>query len=146
MIDIDSLYTEVVLEYSKLDKFRKPLSEPKNGKRGVNPSCGDDIKLELKIKNGTIEDVAVLGSGCAISQASANIMAGLIRGKSIEKAEDLAKLFLAMTENGENKTEKIEKLEDAIIFQNIKTSAASRIKCATLGWHTLESVLAELRS
>ena len=109
---------------------------------GVNPNCGDDIWLKLKVENGIIEDGAFVGDGCAISQASADIMLGMIIGKSKEEALRLGKLFLRMIQ-GEADDEEIEQLEEASALKDIAHMPA-RVKCAVLGWHTLEEALKKL--
>ena len=106
---------------------------------GVNPSCGDDIFLKLKVENDEIVDGSFVGSGCAISQASADIMLELIIGKKKEEALHLADLFLQMIK-GTIKEEDLEELEEAIALQDISHMPA-RVKCAVLGWHTMEEML-----
>ena len=86
-----------------------------------------------------IEDGAFVGNGCAISQASADIMLGMIIGKSEEEALKLGKLFLRMIQ-GEADDEEIEQLEEASALKDIAHMPA-RVKCAVLGWHTLEEAL-----
>lgn len=142
-MELSDLYTEVVTEYSRSQKHRAPLEHPDVTTRGVNPSCGDDISLELKVKDGTIEKAAVLGDGCAISQASAAIMADLIEGKSVEEAGRLAELFIGMIKKTVTDERELEELEDAAVLQNISNMPA-RVKCATLAWHTLGEALKKL--
>ena len=107
--------------------------------KGVNPSCGDDIFLKLKVENDEIVDGSFVGSGCAISQASADIMLELIIGKKKEEALHLADLFLQMIK-GTIKEEDLEELEEAIALQDISHMPA-RVKCAVLAWHTMEEML-----
>ena len=106
---------------------------------GVNPSCGDDIFLKLKLDGDTIADGAFVGDGCAISQASADIMLDMIIGRSVDEAKDLAETFLKMIK-GEATDADIEKLEEAGALQDISHMPA-RVKCAVLGWHTMEKLL-----
>ena len=94
------------------------------------------------MENGVIEDGAFVGDGCAISQASADIMLGMIIGKSEEEALRLGKLFLRMIQ-GEADDEEIEQLEEASALKDIAHMPA-RVKCAVLGWHTLEEALKKL--
>ena len=110
-------------------------------KRGVNPSCGDDITLELFVKDGIIEDGAFTGDGCAISQASADIMLDLVIGKSVEEANILKDKFLGMIK-GTATPEDIEDLEEAGALQDISHMPA-RVKCAVLGWRTLEEMTSQ---
>ena len=106
---------------------------------GVNPSCGDDIILQLKVEDGKITDGAYIGDGCAISQASADIMLELIIGKSKDEAMHLADIFIRMIK-GEASAEEIEELEEGSALQDISHMPA-RVKCAVLGWHTMEELL-----
>ena len=105
----------------------------------VNPSCGDDIWLKLKVEDGRITDGAFVGDGCAISQASADMMLDLIIGKSEEEAMKLAEIFLRMIK-GEVTDEEMDQLEEASVLKDISHMPA-RVKCAVLGWHTMEEML-----
>ena len=106
---------------------------------GVNPNCGDDIWLKLKVEDGIIKDGAFIGDGCAISQASADIMLGMIIGKTKEEALKLGDLFFKMIK-GEATDEEIEELDEASALKDISHMPA-RVKCAVLGWHTLDEAL-----
>ena len=105
----------------------------------MNPNCGDDIFLKLKIDGDEIVDGAFVGDGCAISQASADIMLGMIVGKKKEEALHLGELFLKMIK-GEASDKEIDELEEASALKDISHMPA-RVKCAVLGWHTLEEML-----
>ena len=107
--------------------------------RGINPSCGDDITLQLTIKDGVIAEGAYVGDGCAISQASADMMLDLIIGRTPEEALHLADIFLRMIK-GKVTDEELEELEEAGSLQDISHMPA-RVKCAVLAWHTLEKIL-----
>ncbi|MEA4892599.1 MAG: SUF system NifU family Fe-S cluster assembly protein [Peptococcaceae bacterium] len=142
-MELGDLYTEVVTEYSRSQKHRHPLENPDVTMRGVNPSCGDDISLALKVNKGIIEKAAVTGSGCAISEASAAMMADLIEGKSVEEAKRLSGLFLGMIRKTVTDEDELEELQDALALQNVSNMPA-RVKCAVLSWHTLEEALHKL--
>lgn len=107
---------------------------------GHNPSCGDDITLQADIQDGVVKDAAYTGHGCAISQASADIMIDLIKGKSVEEALRLVDLFLDMIKREITDDDELEELEDAIALKNISNMPA-RVKCAVLAWHTLKAAL-----
>jgi len=107
---------------------------------GVNPSCGDDIVLELRVKEGVIEDAGFTGDGCAISQASASLMIDLVKGRTVEDARELLHLFFGMIKGEVADEARLEKLEDAVALQGISRMPA-RVKCAVLAWHTLEEAL-----
>ena len=107
----------------------------------MNPSCGDDVTLQLSIGgDGVIEDGAFIGDGCAISQASADIMLDLIIGKDQTNALHLCSLFMKMIRETVSDSE-LEELEEAGALQDISHMPA-RVKCAVLSWHTLENMLA----
>ena len=153
-----SFYNEILTEHNMRPEFKHDLPDANIVLEGVNPNCGDDIWLKLKVENGVIEDGAFVGDGCAISQASAvvlghtdesviqeyvaDIMLGMIIGKSEEEALKLGKLFLRMIQ-GEADDEEIEQLEEASALKDIAHMPA-RVKCAVLGWHTLEEALKKL--
>ena len=106
---------------------------------GINPNCGDDIFLNLKVEDGVIQDASFCGDGCAISQASADIMIGMIVGKTKEEALHLSDLFLKMIK-GTATDEEVDELEEASALQDISHMPA-RVKCAVLGWRTLREAL-----
>ena len=132
----NTFYNEILIEHNLHPTHKHELPDANLVLEGVNPSCGDDIWLKLKVENGIIKDGAFVGDGCAISQASADIMLGMIIGKSKEEALRLGKLFLRMIQ-GEADDEEIEQLEEASALKDIAHMPA-RVKCAVLGWHTLD--------
>lgn len=142
-MELNELYTEIITQYSRSQKHRHPLENPDVTMRGVNPSCGDDIRLELNVNDGVLKKVALSGSGCAISEASAAIMADLTEGKTTEEVRHLIKTFIGMIQKTVTDEEELEALEDAMAFQNISNMPA-RVKCAVLAWHTLEEALNKL--
>lgn len=95
-MDLSSIYTQLIMEHNKSGHNKRPLDNPNIVERGHNPSCGDDITLQLKIKDGQIEDASFQGVGCAISQASASMMIDLIKGRGLDEATKLAETFLGM--------------------------------------------------
>ena len=136
---MNNFYNEILTEHNVRPEFKYDLECPTIQLEGVNPNCGDDIWLNLVMKDGVIQDASFNGDGCAISQASADIMLGMIIGKSEEEALKLGKLFLRMIQ-GEADDGEIEQLEEASALKDIAHMPA-RVKCAVLGWHTLEEAL-----
>ena len=134
-----TFYNEVLTDHNLYPAHKKPLPGANMTLEGVNPSCGDDIILQLKVENGKIEDGSFVGDGCAISQASADMMLDLIIGKKKDEALRLANLFLEMIK-GTAKGDELEPLEEASILQDVSHMPA-RVKCAVLGWHTLSEAL-----
>ena len=136
-MNLDDVYSEIIIENSRSAKNRRKLANPTHSLLGVNPSCGDEIILELEVESGVIKDAAFSGDGCAISQASTSIMIDLIKGAKVEKAGELVELFLAMIQRRESDDSLLEPLEDALAFKNVANMPA-RVKCAVLPWRTLE--------
>ncbi|MGL4609238.1 MAG: Fe-S cluster assembly sulfur transfer protein SufU [Trueperaceae bacterium] len=131
---LEQLYKELILEHYKHPRNKGTL-EPALVHEGVNPSCGDEVKLFLQLEDNTIKDIKFLGEGCAISQASASMMTEAIKGKSLEDAAELSQRFKAMIQ-GEPP---VEELGDLKMLQGISKLHA-RVKCAMLAWMTLEQV------
>lgn len=135
----NTFYNEILTDHNLHPGHKHDLPDADLVLEGVNPSCGDDIFLKLKIKDGKITDGAFEGDGCAISQASTDMMLDLIIGKSTEEALNLAEIFLRMIKEQITSEEK-DQLEEAGILEDI-SHMPSRVKCAVLGWHTMEEVL-----
>lgn len=134
-----SFYNEILTEHNMRPEFKHDLPDADIVLEGVNPSCGDDIFLKLKLEGDTIADAAFEGDGCAISQASADIMLSMIVGKKKDEALRMGKTFMKMIK-GEASEEEIDSLEEASALRDIAHMPA-RVKCAVLGWRTLKEAL-----
>ncbi len=135
-----TFYNEILTDHNINPAHKYSLDNPKFMLEGVNPSCGDDIVLQINTDDdGVITDGSFVGDGCAISQASADIMLDLIIGRPKEDALRLADIFVRMIKNQATE-EEIEELEEAGALRDI-SHMPSRVKCAVLGWHTLEEIL-----
>ena len=132
-------YNEILTEHNVRPEFKHDLPDADLVLDGVNPSCGDEIQLKLKLDGDTIADGAFVGDGCAISQASTDIMLGMIVGRKKEEALKLGNLFMRMI-RGEATEEEIDSLEEASSLRDIAHMPA-RVKCAMLGWRTLSEAL-----
>ena len=137
----NTFYNEILTDHNLHPAHKHDLPDANLVLEGVNPSCGDDIWLKLKVENDEIVDGAFVGDGCAISQASADMMLDLIIGKKKDEALRLANLFLEMIK-GNVKGDDLEPLEEASILQDVSHMPA-RVKCAVLGWHTLTEMLGD---
>lgn len=135
----NTFYNEILTDHNLHPVHKHHLDDANMSLEGVNPSCGDDIVLSLKVKDGVIEDGAYEGSGCAISQASADMMLDLVIGKPVKEAERLSEIFLRMIK-GHITEEEHQELEEAGILQDVSHMPA-RVKCAVLGWHTMDEML-----
>ena len=134
-------YNEILTEHNIHPDFKHDLPDADIELEGVNPSCGDDIFLKLKLDGDTISDGAFVGDGCAISQASADIMLGMIIGKQKDEALKMGEIFLKMIKGTATENE-IDSLEEASALRDIAHMPA-RVKCAMLGWRTLAEALGE---
>ena len=139
MADNRAFYNEILIDHNMHPAHKHELPDADMEMRGYNPTCGDDITLRLKVSEGVVVDGAFTGSGCAISQASADMMLDLVIGKPKEEALRLSDIFLRMIK-GNASDEEIEELEEAGVLQDVSHMPA-RVKCAVLGWHTLEQLL-----
>lgn len=134
-----NFYNEILTEHNMHPDFKHDIEDADIVLDGINPSCGDEIQLKLKTDGDIITDGAFVGDGCAISQASTDIMLGMIIGQSKEKALEYADIFMRMI-RGEASDEEIDSLEEASAFRDISHMPA-RVKCAMLGWRTLSEAL-----
>lgn len=134
-----SFYNEILTEHNMHPDFKHDIPDADIVLDGVNPSCGDEIQLKLKTDGDIITDGAFVGDGCAISQASADIMLGMVIGCKKEDALKKSDIFMRMI-RGEASEEEIESLEEASALRDISHMPA-RVKCAMLGWRTLSEAL-----
>ena len=134
-----NFYNEILTEHNMHPDFKHDIEDADIVLDGINPSCGDEIQLKLKTDGDIITDGAFVGDGCAISQASTDIMLGMIIGQSKEKALEYVDIFMRMI-RGEASDEEIDSLEEASALRDISHMPA-RVKCAMLGWRTLSEAL-----
>lgn len=138
-METKELYREILNEHNINPLHKKPLEGATHSHDGINPSCGDNITLNLKISDGIISDASFTGSGCAISQASCDMMIDLVLGKTEGEAKKLCSTFMKMI-TGEVSQEELESLDEAAALQDISKMPA-RVKCAELGWKTMKTIL-----
>ena len=136
-----SFYNEILTEHNLRPTHKHDLPDADMELQGVNPSCGDHILLKLKVGNGKITDGAFTGDGCAISQASADMMLDLIIGRDVSEAERLAEIFMRMIKGSVTESE-LDELEEASALLDVSHMPA-RVKCAVLGWRTMTTMLDE---
>ena len=140
MEDLESIYTDVIMENSIKTHNKYKLIDKDKEEHGHNPSCGDDITLQVKFDGDMISKISYIGYGCAISIASTNIMIDLLKGKTKKEAIKLIDSFLKMVNGDKIEDDELAKIEDARAFKNISKIPA-RVKCATLAWETMKRVL-----
>ena len=136
-----SVYTAALMEHNAHPDYKYELVDFTHEHEGVNPSCGDEMVLRLRLSSDgqTIEEAAFTGSGCAVSQASADIMSELITGETVEEAKRLSALFVRMIQGEELTDDEQDDLDEAYELESISRMPA-RVKCAELAWRTLDSV------
>jgi len=134
---VDDLYQETILDHSKRPRNCHPMADANRNAEGYNPLCGDKLKLFLKMEGDVVRDVSFVGSGCAISTASASLMTESLKGKTRAEALQLLEKFheLLTTDSAVSKD-----LGKLVVFCGVREYPA-RVKCATLAWHTLKSAL-----
>ncbi|NJK91029.1 MAG: SUF system NifU family Fe-S cluster assembly protein [Blastochloris sp.] len=141
---LEELYQTVILDHAKRPRNYGPLPEPCQKVQGDNPLCGDEVTLHLKM-NGEdrIEALKFEGQGCAISQASASLMTVKLKGKSRQEALQLLDTFHSHL-TGENPAPLPESYGDLLALAGVK-QFPQRVKCATLSWNALRTLLTETK-
>ncbi len=139
---VGNIYTAALMQHNSHPDYKYEMEGCTCSHEGVNPSCGDELTLQLRIEDGVIEEASFVGSGCAVSQASADMMADLITGETVDEAKRLVGLFLGMIKGETLSEEDNEDLDEAAELESISRMPA-RVKCAELAWRTLEKLLAD---
>ncbi|MCA3285812.1 MAG: SUF system NifU family Fe-S cluster assembly protein [Roseomonas sp.] len=143
--DLRDLYQEVILDHGRKPRNFRRLEDADRSSRGDNPMCGDRMELFLKMTpDGHIADAAFQGRGCAVSMASASLMTETVKGKTPEEAQALGAAFrdLAMTGQCPTCAASLEGAMERLTPLSGVHEFPSRVKCATLAWHTLNAALA----
>jgi nitrogen fixation protein NifU and related proteins len=138
--ELRELYQQVILDHNKSPRNFKKLENANHTAEGHNPLCGDRIDIYLDVEEGIVKDVSFLGSGCAISKASASLMSTIIKGKTIEEAKNIFEKFHNLVTGNLNDEGEIEGLGKLAVFEGVKDFPV-RVKCASLAWHTMISAL-----
>jgi nitrogen fixation NifU-like protein len=140
---LDALYKEVILDHYQNPRNAAPLDDPSVATEGFNPVCGDQVHLELLVQDGQILGVSLNGKGCAISQSSASMMTEAVVGRDLEDADGLAKAFRDYMTGADDTPAR--DLGDLEVLDGVRKFPV-RVKCATLGWNTLQEALKEYRA
>ncbi|MCS7190500.1 MAG: SUF system NifU family Fe-S cluster assembly protein [Fimbriimonadales bacterium] len=138
---LDALYQEIILDHYRHPRGRGELEPPKITQEGFNPSCGDEVILDLRVEDGRISDIRFHGRGCSISQASASMLTEAVKGKTLQEAHALIQQVLALVK-GESEGDP-EVLGDIVALAGVRHFPV-RVKCATLAWHTLDEALKQV--
>ncbi|MBI2945980.1 MAG: SUF system NifU family Fe-S cluster assembly protein [Candidatus Wallbacteria bacterium] len=140
MSDLRDLYQEVILDHSKKPRNYRRMEDSCSRAEGFNPLCGDQLVLFVKVASGIIQDISFEGSGCAISKASASMMTGAVKGKTLEEADRVFEHFHKMVTGQPGDPFDAEILGKLAVFSGVCEFPA-RVKCASLAWHTLKAAL-----
>lgn len=140
MSELSDLYQEVILDHNKNPRNYRKIEDATQTADGHNPLCGDALKVYLEIEDERVKDVSFLGSGCAISKASASMMTQIVKGKTKQEAEILFDEFHRMVLGELDEEREENSLGKLKIFAGVREFPA-RVKCASLSWHTVHAAL-----
>lgn len=139
MNELQALYQQMIIDHGRTPRNFGVLSSCSHHQKGVNPLCGDALEVTLLInEQDVVEDIKFTGEGCAISMASASMMTELVKGKTVQDAIDLFDDFQALVVSQDADDAVKDRLGKTAILEGVK-HFPSRIKCATLSWHTLKN-------
>jgi nitrogen fixation NifU-like protein len=134
---VDDLYQDLILDHAKHPRNSRAMADANRNAEGYNPLCGDKLKLYVKMEGDVVKDASFQGSGCAISTASASLMTESLKGKTRDEALKLLDKFHNLLTTDTPVAKDLGKL---VVFCGVR-DYPSRVKCATLAWHTLKSAL-----
>jgi nitrogen fixation NifU-like protein len=142
MSELRELYQSVILDHNKRPRnFREPEGANRSAD-GDNPLCGDKLTVYLTVKDGVVEDAGFVGSGCAISKASASLMTEAIKGRGVEQVEKLFAGFHQLVTSPPAAEAESAGLGKLAVFAGVREFPI-RVKCATLAWHTMHAALVD---
>ena len=144
-MELDSLYQDVILDHYKHPQNKTLASTYDAQVHHINPSCGDEITLNVTLKDGVVVSITWDGVGCSISQASVSILSDLLKGKSISEAQKIQEEFLQLMQSKGSQEGRSEVLEDAVALAGVSKYPA-RIKCALLGWMAYKDAVVQAQS
>ena len=143
-LNMESMYQDIILDHYKHPQHRGLPESFDAEVHHVNPTCGDEVTLRVRVADGRIAELGWDGEGCSISQASTSVMSELVSGKDITDAIALEEKFLALMQSrgtAELSEAEADELEDAVAFEGVSKYPA-RVKCALLGWMAMKSAVA----
>lgn len=138
--DLRDLYQELILDHNRRPRNFGPLAEANRQARGINPLCGDKVTVRLHLEDDRVKDIRFEGTGCAISIASASVMTESLKQRTREDAVDLFERFHRMVAAGDGAEPCPPHMGKLEAFAGVR-AYPSRVKCATLAWHTLRAAL-----
>ena len=142
LTDFDEMYQELIIDHYKNPRNKSKLSKFTDEVKSHNPFCGDEIELQLNIKNEVIESISISGRGCAISQSSGSLLGETIIGKTITEAKKDNKSMRSLLKDENLNDEQLDSLSDSSAIEGVKKFPV-RIKCALLSWSALTDILSK---
>ena len=140
MSDLRELYQDVILDHNRRPRNFRRLDCANRTCEGFNPLCGDRLTLFLEMEGDRIKEVTFEGTGCAISRASASLMTDALKGKTLAEVDALFERFHQLVTSDPEAAPDISGLGKLAVFAGVREHP-SRIKCATLSWHTLRAAV-----
>ena len=140
MSDLRDLYQEVILDHHRKPRNFHKLEHANRQADGYNPLCGDKLSVYMQVENGVIRDIGFVGTGCAISTASASMMTERLKGKTEGEAESVFEQFHRLVTDHSAPSEDPAVLGKLAVFSGVRECPV-RVKCATLAWHTMRAAL-----
>ncbi len=140
MNELGDLYQQVILDHNRQPRNFRKIQGSSRKAEGHNPLCGDRVTVYLDVEGDRIRDISFEGAGCAISKASASMMTESLKGKTLEEAEAIFRVFHGLlTEEGRPGIPRAD-LGKLLVFSGVREFPV-RVKCATLAWHTMRAAL-----
>ena len=140
MNPLDDLYQEVILDHQRHPRNFARLATANRRAEGANPLCGDHVTVYLDVADGVIRNISFEGEGCAIAKASASMMTGAVKGKTLAEASAIFRQFHQMVTGGQDPCFDLEALGKLAAFSGVSAFPV-RVKCASLAWHTLNAAM-----
>ena len=140
MNPLDDLYQEVILDHQRHPRNFARLASANRQAEGANPLCGDHVTVYLDVAGGVIRNISFEGEGCAIAKASASMMTGAVKGKTLAEASEIFRQFHQMVTGGQDPCFDLEALGKLAAFSGVSAFPV-RVKCASLAWHTLNAAM-----
>lgn len=145
MSELSDLYQEVILDHNRSPRNYRKCETCNHDAEGFNPLCGDHIFVYIDLEGDTIKDISFQGSGCAISKSSASLMTSILKGKTKQEAEEMFNKFHDVVTSRIGSEQDLSSLGKLAVFSGVR-DYPSRVKCASLAWHTMMSALKEENS
>ena len=141
-MSVDSMYQEIILDHYR-NPHHKGLREPYDAEvHHVNPTCGDEVTLRVRLSGDRVDDVSYDGEGCSITQASTSVMTDLVLGKTVDEAMAVMDEFVSLMQSKGAGEPDEDVLEDAVAFTGVSKYPA-RVKCALLAWMAWKDATAQ---